>query len=334
MKKLEYISPSRLNLWKQSPDDFYLRYMALDKLEDDPQTMPMSVGSSFDAYVKSFLHEKLFGKGHDPRFDFQAIFEAQVEPHVRDFALEAGKHCFEVYKETGALSDLLLDLQKAVNVPRFEIEVKGVVNGYREGVTLDVGNITLLGKPDVFYINFGGCHVIIDFKVNGYCSKYRISPMPGYIRLRGDYKKSGQHKDCSLYMYHGTMINGGAYLEDYDVSWATQLAIYGWLCGAEVGEQFITGIHQLCCTPSGVIGVKRPTIRIAEHMLRIRSDFQYKTFADCQRLWELCFSDHFFRDMSKEDSLARCRLLDEQAAAMRGDGSEKDQWFDQMTRPR
>ena len=61
----------------------------------------MSVGGSFDAYAKSALHERLFGKGAAPQFEFQTIFENQVEPHNRDFALEAGKYIFDCYVLTG-----------------------------------------------------------------------------------------------------------------------------------------------------------------------------------------------------------------------------------------
>jgi hypothetical protein len=332
MKKIAYLSPSSISLYEQDPEQFYLRYLSLDRPDLDPQTQPMSVGSAFDAYAKSYLYEKLFGKGSDPKFDFQNLFEAQVESCNRDWALKAGKYCFDFYQKTGALSDLLLDLQHAVNVPRFEIEIKGIINGYREGVTLDVSGVTLLGKPDIFYINQHGTHIILDWKVNAFCSKYPKTPTPGYVRLRGDSKKSGHHKDCNLMMLGGTLINGSQYLEDVDETWARQLSIYGWLSGCEVGQEFITAIDQLACSPSGI--VDQPIIRVAEVRCRVNPDYQYKTFALAQKIWNLCHSEHFFRDLTLEESQARCAILDDMAKGMRGDGSDKDRWYQEMTRAR
>ena len=85
----------------------------------------MSVGGSFDAYAKSALHEQLFGKGAAPQFEFQTIFENQVEPHNRDFAIEAGKYIFDCYVLTGAFEELLAMLEKSKEPPRFEFEVRG-----------------------------------------------------------------------------------------------------------------------------------------------------------------------------------------------------------------
>ena len=72
----------------------------------------MAVGSSFDAFVKAALHKALFDK-IDPKFEFSTIFESQVEPQCRDFALVAGKVCFDAYKLTGAYDELLALLKQS-----------------------------------------------------------------------------------------------------------------------------------------------------------------------------------------------------------------------------
>jgi len=332
MRKIEYLSPSSLALWLKDKREYYLSYLCETRAPRMAQTQPMSIGSAFDAYAKNFLHEKLFGKANDSRFELVTIFEAQVEAHNRDWAWEHGKYVFECYRNSGALSDLLLELESSVGTPRFEIEVRGVVNGQREGITRDMpGGVTFLGKPDVFYINKHGCHVILDFKVNGYCGNHNTSPKAGYLRLRpgsGQVGVTGPHKDCIPMVWQGTMINIGKYLEDVDQDWARQLSIYGWLVGLEVGEEAVTAIDQIVCKPNG----KFPLIRIAEHRLRVKSQFQWETYAKAQELWEIIHSDHIFRDMPLEESKSACQLLDNQCESLKNPATPEDAMFNQMTR--
>lgn len=333
MRTPEYLSPSSIAKFHESRDEFYLNYLADNRPPRMAQTRPMSIGSSLDAFAKSFLYEKLFGKNHNPKYDLRTLFEAQVEEHNRDWAWEHGEYCFECYRKSGALADLLLELEASVGTPRFELDVKGVINGYREGVTRDMG-VVLLGKPDVFYINKHGCHVILDFKVNGWCSRSAISPMPGYVRIRsgsGHYAVSGPHKDCIPMAWHGTVINQATYLEQHNEDWARQLAIYAWLCGCEIGDEFVTAIDQFVCKPTGA---KFPEVRVAEHRLRIGKDFQWKVFADAQQIWECTRNGHFFTNLTREESQARCKMLDDQAAALCKPASEEDAMFNQITRER
>jgi hypothetical protein len=328
MRKPQHLSPTSLNWFYKNQQEFYLMYLADQRPPRFPQTRPMSVGSAFDAYAKSYLHERIFGLGHDPKFAFDAIFEAQVEVQNRDWAREAGKHIFDEYKRNGVLADLLLDLQKAIGPPRFELEVKGAINGYREGVTMTRGDVPFLGKPDVAYINKFGANVILDWKVNGYCSPRNTSPMQGYVRLREDGSNKGQHKNAQLMSHKGIMINIAGFLETFDEEWATQLGIYGWLCGMDIGSDFIVAIDQVVCKPAQ----PRPMLRFAEHRLRVSADYQWRIFAKAQQAWEIIHSDHFFRDMSREESQERCKVLDNTAQALKGDGSEADQWFEKVTR--
>lgn len=320
-REIEYLSPTAIQKWeREGVEAFYLHYLTHHRPPREPQTRPMSVGSAFDAYCKSFLHDKLFGKNHDNsnKFDFQAIFEAQVEPQNRDWALTAGKYVFELYKSSGALSDLLNDLLAAKTDPRFEFEVRGQVNGYREGVDREMNGVTLLGKPDAAYVNRDGNHVVLDWKVNGYCSKYPTSPMKGYVRLRGsDGRNQGCHKECSPFELGGMTINIGGFLEHFNEDWARQLGIYAWLCDEPVGGDFIVAIDQMSCKPCPS-GTGLPSIRVAEHRLRIHGDFQWKVFRRACDIWSVIKSQHIFRDMTLEESQARCELLDKQAEVLYG----------------
>lgn len=330
MRKIEYLSPTSIATFLKSEEEFYFNYLCDNRPPRDPQTQLMSIGSSFDAYVKSYLHENLFGKGHDPKFEFNTLFEAQVEPHNRDWAKPNGSHAFKCYKASGALADLMLELQSAVGTPRFELEIKGVVEGHKEGTSKKLGGVTFLGKPDVFYINKEGHYVILDWKVNGWLAKRTTSPVPGYIRIRNTSGKSeGPHKNCKPSNFKGMLINADIYLEQVQEDWARQLAIYSWLCGSEIGEECITAIDQLTCTPSGF---EYPFVKIAEHRTRITSEFQWNVFTTAQSIWDKVQSGHYFRELSKEDSEKKCLYLDGQAKSLRGETNDNESWFAQEMR--
>lgn len=295
---MEYLSPTRVNLYRRDPEEFYTRYMRPGERVHEPQLQVMSIGSAFDAYVKSYLHEKLFGKGADPKYGFEALFESQVEPQWRDWAREHGMYVFMCYKDLGALADLILDLQGAINDPKFEIEIIGAVES-RSAMT---GSVTLLGKPDVFYINSEGAHVIVDWKVNGYLSKGTKSPDKGYVRIR----PGGQpHKNTIVDSYAGMSVNKTCNL---GIDWLTQLSVYAWLSGCQVGEVYVAGIDQICCSENGT---EYPDIRVAEHRTLVPSDIQESIFNLSAQMWEVIHSDHYFRDMTLEDSKSRCAMLDE-----------------------
>lgn len=339
MRVPTYLSPTSIAKWETSVEEFYLYYLTDNRPPREPQTQPMSIGSAFDAFVKSYLHEKLFGQTHKDsnRFGRKALFEAQVEPQHRSWAWTNGAYVFEMYKKSGALLDLLTDLNAAQESPRFEFEVTGVVNGYREGVSRSFGvagpgtdgsepsgRLTLLGKPDVAYVNKAGRHVILDWKVNGYCSRYSVSPMQGYVRVRGsDGRTQGHHARCSPFELDGITINIAAKLEDFNKDWARQLAIYAWLMEEPIGGDFVIAVDQLVCKPSG------PT-RVAEHRCRIGIDFQQRMFDKALEIWEIVHSDHIFRNLTLEESKGRCALLDRQAELLYG--TDADQTFTEMTK--
>lgn len=261
----------------------------------------MAAGSAFDAYVKSYLHTSLFGKGYDVRYELGTIFEEQVESHNRDWAWLHGELIFEEYKTSGCLADLMLELSHAVGKPRFEFTVKD-----------DIGGVTLLGKPDVFFINNQAARVIYDWKVNGYCSPRTKSPMKGYVKLRTKLDNTyypSIHKDCHLHVFKGVAINLAMCLEDGDKSWADQLSIYSWLLGEEIGsEEIIFGIDQVCGPAD--------KMRFATHRLRISPDYQFNLFELVKQIWSIIESGWIFRDMTEEQSEARCELLEKRARVM------------------
>lgn len=321
MRKPEYISPSALKVFEANPEEYYLRYLADTKPPKFPQTLPMSAGSAFDAYAKSYLATSIYGRS-DPKFSLDALFEAQVESHNRDAAKVVGAYLFEMYKSSGALADMMLELKGAVDAPHFEFEVRGTVEGQREGIGAKRMGVPLLGKPDIKFINSEGETVIFDWKVNGYYSKSNTSPVKGFLECREQqgqhWCRRGCHKDAMPMTHRGLTINAGAYFEDCEDEWAAQLATYSWLLGSQVGVENIIGVDQFACNGAKRDSEGRPNIRIASHRSRVSRGFQFNVINRYLTLWGRIIDEpfHFFHDLTVEASREKCAMLDGRAALL------------------
>jgi len=324
-------------VWLNDREEFYLQYLADIRPPKIPQTQPMSIGSSFDARVKSFLYHALYEYyGPNDEFSFDTIFEAQVEPHNRDWALPHSKYVFDCYKKSGALADLLLQLQNAVKDARFEFTVEARVQH-----EINLAGVPLLGKPDLHYISAMENHVTHDWKVNGYCSKRGVSPTPGYVNLRDGYgpgdaapsrTANRPHKDAQLVRVGDIDINVSSWLEDINEQWARQLCIYGWVLGEPIGSNFIVGIEQIVSRPSDFDDCPR-LVRVASFRNRISPDFQHKLYKLITEIWRRLEEgpQAIFDDMTPAESCERCHTLDQYHKAYEGD-DPKDKWFNEVTR--
>ena len=277
MRDREYLSPSALSTWKKDQEEYFMRYLADAKAPKPGQTQPMGVGSSFDAYVKDYLYAKLNGTSKGTEFDFEKLFPAQVEEHNRDFALEAGKICLDAYRVSGALPDLVATLEDGSDHV-FEISLQ-------EEITLEEKSVVLMGKPDLMFKSPCGRPVILDWKVNGYCSKSMTSPSKGYIMCRDGWNDGTHsrthgkfHKDAWLSeICPGLWYNSAYSFEEFAPQWAAQLATYIWLCGEPIGSDTLVIIHQLAwgngkCRVADIRGV-------------ISEDYQRNLFKDYADLW-------------------------------------------------
>lgn len=329
MRTPEFLSPSSVKTFEKSKDEFYLKYLADSKPPRLGQTAPMAVGSSFDAHVKSYLHYALHGNyGPGDAYKFDTIFEKQVEAHGRDLALVDGKFVFDCYKKSGALSDLMVELQTSINKPRFEFDIKGFVK-------TNIGDVPMLGKPDIFFINGEGARVIPDWKVNGFYSNSDTSPKKGYVKIRDgwdskvDKPSRGNHtsyKDVYPVKYKGILCNTMINFEEVDTDWADQITIYGWLLGEEVGStNLIAGIEQ-------IVG-RSPKLRIASHRAVTSAAYQYNLLERVERAWKCITSGHFFDELNLEESKQRCQEIEDQAKALTG-GTDFDQFVNETTRQR
>lgn len=316
MRVPEYLSPSALNTFERDREEYYLKYLAEHRPPRTPQTEPQAVGSAFDAFVKSYLHSALFGNfGKDNEYELNKIFEQQVQEHVRDMAFEAGKYVFQCYQRCGALADIMAELNTSISEPRFEFEIKDTIQ-------TKIGNIPLLGKPDISFVNDQAAKVIFDWKVNGYFSNSRISPKKGYIKCRdtwgGSEAKPSRnnglpHKDAVVDEYKGIKINLAHPLNEVYPEWADQLTIYAWMLGEPIGsEELIFGIDQLVCAKKPD---RKPLIRVANHRSKVSASHQFALLERVQFAWS-CITGQFFHDLSEEENEIKCQNLERMAESL------------------
>jgi len=328
MRTPKYLSPSSLSLFERDREEYYMKHLAPIKAPRIPQATYMSIGSAFDAYVKAELYTALFGAGSNPQFEFDTIFVDQVEEHNRDWALEHGQYVFDCYKHSGAYGDLLELLQASEFEPQFEFTVTG-----------DVNAVPLLGKPDCRFVHPNGTHVILDWKVNGYCSKHGSTPYKFYALIRDGWGEETAKKSRGAGKSHpkfdpielNDLTISSHFLEEASTDWADQLAIYSWMLGEPVGdENTLIGIDQIVCKPQPG---NRPLLRIANHRSRISEDYQKNVAERLKYAWNRITTGYIFDSMSREESDQRCEELDNEALSLVGDGTEQSEWFTRVCRP-
>jgi hypothetical protein len=312
MREMKYLSHSGMKLYYEDAEAFYARYCAEVRPPREPQNHYMAVGSSFDAYVKSYLFNRLVGRD-DKSQAFDTLFTNQVEPHNRDRALVDGKEVFDFYKKCGALADLILDMEGCVGEPKFEVEITGHV-----GVSNRIGAVPILGKPDIFFITKHGARIIFDWKVNGFYSKSPASPKTGYLKL---FPGSMPHPKTQPLTHRGFTVSGNYPLNFTDKEWASQLSTYAWVLGEEVGGDFICIIDQICCNST------TRQHRVARHVGTVQEKFQQEVFDKYHTCWYAVKNNHVFRNLSYEDSLMRCKTLD----TIFGTPLPQDNVFDSLT---
>ena len=323
MRSPEYLSPTSISKWRKDRQEFYLSYLADNRPPRIPQNQPMSIGAAFDAYIKSYLHQRLFGQG-DPKFEFTTLFENQVEPQNRDWAKVHGGYVFAIYKKSGALANLMLELADADGPPRFEFRIEGKI-----AHSACVDGIPLLGIPDISFYNKQQTFFEYDWKVNGYCSEKTTSPKKGYVRLfEADGKNKGAHKDTHLMEVDGILINIAHTLEQVDIDWANQLCIYSWIAGAKVGSKFTIGIDQIVA--KGNPGSDFPILRIACHRNRISADYQSLLHDEIADIWTRIQGgpSKIFDDLTPEESIARCQVLDRYYKGYEEEHKDSEWFFD------
>lgn len=351
MRKPRFLSPSSKSRWLSNRTGFYLKYLADNKMAKEPQAIYMGVGSGFDAFVKSEIMARCYGKPmmKGTAFDFQTLFEAQVEHHHRDRSFAIAKEVWKAYCISGAFEALWKDIERSPCAPMMEERVEGEVAG-----------VPLLGLPDLVYVDADSLlKVVTDFKIMGSGSAPGggASPPQGYMVVRDGWdegkpsKQNGEsHKKhepfeygggdldgvswpCDCKLQPGKMTIGKAYLEDFSLDWADQMSTYAWLLGSKVGaEDFVVRIECGSCRHPKKEG--RMKVKWSTHMNRVSATHQIQLIKTYKEIWKCIEDEHIFSELNKEDSQARCEVLEMQAAApanthsaLRNMGADNTNWF-------
>lgn len=326
MRMPKYLSPSSVNLWMTDREEYYLKYLSDHPLPAAPQTIQMAIGSGFDARIKSYLAQYVFGKT-DHRFDLITLFEQQVEEQHRKIVWDISKYIFDCYKNHGALADLMLELKDASTEPQFEFKIEGRLK--HETIVGD--GVPILGIPDVYFRNKQNVLVVYDWKINQYFAKHAVSPKPGYIKLLDAWethkhtKQHGKnHKDAVLMMIDNIIINIAQKLEDIDPQWATQLTMYAMVLGSL--DNFIAGIDQI--TSTGQIGDDHeyPLLRISRYRNYVGEEFKTQLVNTLIHIWKSISEGTIFDDPSRQ------AILDDYYKAFESGADPKERWFVDMMR--
>lgn len=302
MRIPKYLSPTSLGKFEKDPEQFYIEYLSDIKRPRDPQTPAMAVGAAFDAYVKAYLAEAVFGVAGAAakNLDFVQVFESQVEPHNRTISLEDGRYCFQHYKEFGALSALLAEMAKSKIEPQLDLKINTTISS-------EYGDVPLHGRPDLHFITRAGVRVILDWKVNGFYSKKLPSPAPGYMRCwrpncSGNYET---HKNFMPAMMppgstraEGLEINQFYTLDTVKTEWADQLATYSWVLDGTV-----------CIDCPTVYWIEQLLLhrlfpgRIVQHRCGIQTTYQWLLLRRYNALWKLIQAGFPVLSMEKKAEL-------------------------------
>ena len=327
MRQLKTLSYSGLSLWESRPEEFYLTRLCEPAAARAAGTAGRRRCSLRRLREIGVSRRPLRAAVPDPKYAFDALFTAQVEPHNRDWALAEGKYIFDCYVISGFYARLLDLLAASSEPPRFEFTVEAEIN-----------SVPFLGKPDARWVTPGLAKVVHDFKVNGYCGKHTVSPHKSYMLCRDGYVAEKQskshdteHREFLAYRHLDLTINT-TYLEAANTEWADQLSLYGWALGEKIGDETVVlSIHQIVAKP---MPAGRPQLRVAEYRATVKESYQLELAARLKRCWDAIASGHVFVDLSREDSDARCQTLDEAAIGLQSDGSSRDAYFNEATRTR
>jgi hypothetical protein len=337
LRRPKFLSPTSISQYYERPMEFYIQRLLPVPPPKEPQTRPMAVGSSFDCFVKNDLYKQFIGDPTGTDYDLNKILGEQLEvPEDRDWAIKNGAFVFHQYKKSGSLASLSMDLGKAV-MDSIKME---------KTVTRTIRGVPLLGKPDLSFQTTcpsredgGPEHLatfILDWKVNGYCSRGNTSPTKGYVCCRSMDGKSAIHKDAILGNVCGITINMAQHLESINKSWAAQTVTYAWILGAPVGSEIYCGIDQLACRRfEDPVDLENsyPEIRVASYRMGVSEAFQRELMEKYINLWSIMSMDdeglrkRFFRTETCQDdegSLKECLMLES--------GDPKEQFFARMAR--
>lgn len=295
MRVPKRLSLSALSLAESNREEYFLRYICPTSMRParSPQTGPMSVGSAFDAIVKSFINRELDLQLEG--FRMRDLVAQQCDPETLPESFQIACVLWDQYKECGAYDNLIELIKRSANSCKMEYDLTSTIEG-----------VALLGKPDLHFETSCGAHVITDWKVSGSCSKCGVSPQQGYMLAldTNNTRTHGQPHSKFVSIEHSPGVIVSAIPMDKTTDyWADQLTTYAWCLGEPIGSQnFIARIEQIAVRP----GLRA---KCCVHQAKVSVDHQHRLLERYQKLWEACQSGHIFDDVSRSESDDKCEAI-------------------------
>jgi hypothetical protein len=298
MRELKYFSPSSYLMYRDDVDRFVEQYLIDLPRSNDPPSIQMSIGSAFDAFVKSNLAKKFYeGEAYAP-YQLETIFNKQVSEEHREEAWKIGKFLYEQYVDQGGFHALLSDMEGNLGPIYFEREAQA-------SVRMPSGRyVPFKGFPDCSYINKHNKLVILDWKCNGYCSSKRTSPKKHYVISRPD--NTSHKKITPTVKYDLTVVEDHCFSE-VDMKWAIQLTIYSWLLGRPIGDDTVFQIEQLLMEPG-------PAVRCITYRGFTTPEFQIELANEIDAAWHSLKDGYIYRHLTRQESDAKMATANRRAA--------------------
>lgn len=312
MREVKRLSPSGFMTFQQNLDQYVRRYLADMPEPRYPQTKPMAIGSSFDAFVKNELGRCLLpaefvmpgGELH-----LKTLFESQVDDEEdQKWAWEEGGHLFLQYKDLGAFDDLLADFQGCHSTPVFESGTSTLVE-MPDGVI-----VPLFGYPDCYYYKKEGILVILDWKCNNYTAKRVKSPSKFYLKERSI--KDGKfflrtHPKVTPVEQDGLVVDAEHCFSEIDKKWCLQMTMYGWMLGHAIGEPVVLQIEQILIEPNVE---NHPACKCVTYRGFASSEYQFQLADQLSAAWTAISSGHIYSNLTLEESEKRVETMSRLAA--------------------
>ena len=212
-KALTHISPSTFNNWQDCQYKIYLSKLAGLPYIKPKQGMAAAIGVAFDAYIKNYIATLL--SIDRPVFGIKYLINKGIDAEHRQEAMEVGQLLFNLYIDSGFVSNYFESHTLQVDLERYKI-YKG---------------IPILGILDMTIDN-----IPFDWKTRSMVSKSGAYPTPGWSERwkipKGNIRRIKKEKQRDTIP-----------LEETNRNWAVQIVFYNWLVGNDVHHRYI--IHEL-----------------------------------------------------------------------------------------
>ena len=329
MKTPRSLSYSSLTLWEKNPEEFYLRYLADTRPRGCPKSRRWPWAAASTPTSSPPCTPACSAQGSDPQFAFETIFESQVEPQCRDFALH-GRPA------------RLRRLQADRGLRRTACRCCNSPSSRRASSSRSMASLPARRSPasrtaaSCWTSAWDRSTASWTGKSAATARKYATSPSKGYMLCRDGYQSDKpsrshgtQHTNFLEFNHRGLTINAG-YMEYCNDEYADQLCLYGWLLGEKPGDENVVGmIEEIVAKPASPAPLAAGRQSPRPH--------QSGPSAEAPGSGRPLLEGHYFRQrLPRPDPRGKRqppRSAGRHGPEPRQDCRAYDDWFNEVTRP-